>query len=510
MIRIPPLLFAAAACVPLAPANDLAPFSDEFGDPATLALYAEHGAAEGWGASLVQHASVHSTTPGHFRLIPDTSAWYRHLRGTLFSRDITGDFIVTVRLRVFSRVNPAGPLAPSLRLFSLAGILVREPRAITQAAPVPPTALPVWPPQAFGSDWTPGDEVWGNAADPAGKGENYVFLSYGTAGVSGQRSFEIKTTRRSNSSLYFASTGMNPASNEVWLQIVRVGGTVVCLRKHGPAEPWIVENRYPNPAQPLPQFGPTLQVGLTAYTDWDTIAPFEAGGIPTQFHFNYAPPSGQPDLIAEFDYFRVRRPPAALTEAVLQGIATSYNPALGQTAPVPVPLSASPAAAPHLGDAADVPAGGVAFQTWRTTHFGPAADGPTAQPLQDADEDTLPNVLEFALAGSPVDQEPSPVTSTTVAAPWEAGTAVFAAAAFPVNAAAVGTSLTLETSTDLAAWTDGATYVVTAGGLVREPGGQTVQHSVTDLGGAWHVVERAATPFAGIPLFARVRVQLPL
>ena len=66
--------------------------------------------------------------------------------------------------------------------------------------------------------------------------------------------------------------------------MVRVGNTVVCLRRHGASGPWIVENRYPNPDHAFPQFGPTLQVGVTAYTDFDSVTAYEAGGPQTQFH----------------------------------------------------------------------------------------------------------------------------------------------------------------------------------------------------------------------------------
>ncbi len=341
-------------------ADPLQPLGDEFSNAATFSHWQEHGALEGWGANHVESANINTSTPGHFRIVPSTTGWYEHLRGTHFSKNVTGDFIATAHIFVYSRRNPGGPLSPSIRLYSLGGILIREPRAITRGAPVPYTTNPVWPPQNFGSDWTPGDENWANTSELVGKGENYIFLSLGTAGTSGTRQFEIKTTRRSRSELYFSSNGIS-GSNEAWLQVIRVGNTVVCLRRHSAAGPWIVENRYPNPDHAFPQFGPTLQVGMTAYTDFNSIAAYEAGGPATQFHANYINIPGQPDLILDVDYLRIQRPHASLTEAMLQGMSVSYNPATNQTANPPINLTASPTAATYLGDNANTPLDSVAL-----------------------------------------------------------------------------------------------------------------------------------------------------
>ncbi len=352
--------FSAALILPaICRADDIQPLGDEFGNAATFSRYQEHGALEGWGANHVESANINTSTPGHFRIVPSTTGWYEHLRGTHFSKNVTGDFIATAHVFVYSRRNPGGPALPSIRLYSLGGILIREPRAITHAAPVPYTTAAVWPPQDFGSDWTPGDENWANTSE-AGKGENYIFLSIGTAGNSGTRQFEIKDTRRSRSELYYSSNGIS-GSNEAWLQIVRVGNTVVCMRKHSALGPWIVENRYPNADHAFPQFGATLQVGVTAYTDFNSVVAYEAGGPTTQFNANYINIPGQPDLILDVDYMRLQRPNPALTEAMLQGMSVSYNPATNQTANPPTNLTASSVAATHLGDNANTPLGSVAF-----------------------------------------------------------------------------------------------------------------------------------------------------
>lgn len=330
-------------------ADTLQPLGDEFNDAATFPRWQDIDEVEGWVVSSDEAADINTTTPGHFRIVPKAMGWFMHLRGVLFFKEVAGDFIATTRLRVLSRHNPANPQETPNRLFSLTGIFLHEPRPyITHAAPNPYRTDQVWPPASFGSDYVPNTE-------------NYIFLSYGTAGNPGTRQFEIKTTRNSNSTLYYQSTGINQAVNEAWMQVVRVGNTVVCLRKYSVNGAWIVENRYPNADHVFPNFGATLQVGITAYTDWPNGEPYHNGGVQTSWYANYAAPGpGNPDLISEVDYFRLQRPAAALTESALQAMATSYNPATDQTANPPVLLSASPAAAPYLGDNANIPLGLVA------------------------------------------------------------------------------------------------------------------------------------------------------
>jgi hypothetical protein len=413
--------FAFASLSPFAAADTLQPLGDEFDNAATFSRYQEHGALEGWGSSHIESADINTTSPGHFRVVPTTTGWYEHLRGTHFSKNVTGDFVVTARVFVYSRQNPAGPLAPSVRLYSLGGILLREPRPITHAAPVPYTTAPVWPPQNFGSDWTPGDETWANTSELVGKGENYLFLSLGTAGNSGTRQFEIKTTRRSRSELYFSSNGVG-GSREAWLQMVRVGNTVVCLRRHSAAGPWVVENRYPNPDHAFPQFGPTLQVGITAYTDFNSIAGYEAGGPQTQFNANYITIPGAPDLILDVDYLRIQRPDPALTEAVLQAMATSYNPATNQTANPPVALAASPVAAPYLGDNADIALGGVAFSV-AALNVGERDASAVLTVTRTGNNTALPLTLQFTTANGTATAG-SDFTATSGSLVWAPGDSV--------------------------------------------------------------------------------------
>ncbi len=377
-----PSLFMIAVCS--ARADDLSPLSDEFDNPATFANWSDLGVVEGWQIPSYQVSDIDTTEPGHFHIVPGANTWYNNLRGLLWFKEITGDFVVSARVRILSRHNPGDPTEVPNRSFSLSGIFIHAPRTIVQAAPDPYTTAPVWPPELNGSDYVPNTE-------------NYIFLSYGTAGAPNTRQFEIKATRNSVSELYFDSTGINQSATEAWLQLVRVGNTVVCLRRHDAAADWIVENRYPNADHPFPVFGETLQVGITAYTDWET-AMNSWQNIEEAWHFNYAPPAtGSPDLISQVDYFRFRRPHPALTEAVLQGMNVSYDPAANASANPPVELAASPAAATYLGDFANHPY--QPFADWQLDQFGEDAGLEIALPGSDPDFDGLANLMEFVLGG---------------------------------------------------------------------------------------------------------------
>jgi len=371
--------------VSVATADDLSPLSDEFDNAETFSNWQDLGVVEGWSRPSFEEADINTTEPGHFHIVPGAITWFNNLHGMLLFKEVTGDFVATTKVRVLSRHNPGDPTEVPNRSYSLTGIFAHGPRPITQAAPNPYTTNPVWPPANFGSDYVSNTE-------------NYIFLSYGTAGNPGTRQFEIKATRNSSSQLYFDSTGIDQNETEVWLQMVRVGDTVVCLRKHSEEGEWVVENRYPNPDHPFPEFGDTLQVGITAYTDWPTAA-YAAFDPVAAYQFNYAPPSdGNPDLISQVDYFRYRRPDPALSEAVLQAMAVSYNPATNSTANPPVLLAASPAAEAYLGEVANSPY--QPFADWQETNFGADAAEPVAAVGSDTDSDGLTNMMEFILGGS--------------------------------------------------------------------------------------------------------------
>src|SRR5204863_4896298 len=90
--------------------DTLQPLGDEFNDAATLARWKDLDVVEGWVASTHESADINTSTPGRFRIVPIAWGWYMHVRGALFFKEVTGDFIATTRLRVFSRHNAANPM----------------------------------------------------------------------------------------------------------------------------------------------------------------------------------------------------------------------------------------------------------------------------------------------------------------------------------------------------------------------------------------------------------------
>ena len=144
-MKLPLLL--SAALITSASADTLQPLGDEFNDAATFSRWQDLDDVEGWVLSTEESADINTSAPGYFRIVPKAMGWFMHLRGVLFFKNVTGDFIATTRLRVLSRHNPLNPLEVPNRQFSLTGIFIHEPRPfITHAAPFPYRTDAVWPP----------------------------------------------------------------------------------------------------------------------------------------------------------------------------------------------------------------------------------------------------------------------------------------------------------------------------------------------------------------------------
>ncbi|WP_400191511.1 hypothetical protein [Hymenobacter sp. B81] len=257
---------AAALWLPtptLAPAadapDDLAALSDEFNDAGSLSRWRQFHQAEGW-PSMVQRLDVNQTARGQLYLAPTTSGWYADFHGTYLYQEVTGDFLVTSRVHVTGKTTELPKAA-----WSLAGLMVREARpAVTPAS------------------WQPG-------------GENWLFLTAGVAEPVNQFVFESKSTvnSRSNLKLRPAKTGW------VELGILRVRSAFVLLYRYE-GQPWQVHERFHR--RDLPR---TLQVGLNAYTDWNSARPLH--NDPQRFNTTVVT-NGQPDLALYADYVRFSRP----------------------------------------------------------------------------------------------------------------------------------------------------------------------------------------------------------
>jgi hypothetical protein len=228
-------------------AAGLAAISDEFDDAASQANWERIYQTEGWNADHLQVWDVNQTQPGRMVMQPHTVVWYQDRRGPMAFQEVTGDFAITAQVIVTDRDDVGGSDAddiPNDAQYSLAGVMIRTPRDIQDPA----------------NDWQPGTQL----DDGTNQGENYVFLSLGH-GTDGDFSFEVKTTRNSNSQLELTPAPGNVAT----LQTVRIGDTVVTLMQT-PGSDWVVHRRYTRPDMPE-----TMHVGLVSYTNWTKANDFD-------------------------------------------------------------------------------------------------------------------------------------------------------------------------------------------------------------------------------------------
>ena len=266
---------------------DLSGLNDEFNDSSTIEQWQLVTEVEGWGTQHLETFDIDQSTPGALTIEPRTSTWYQDYQGELVFKEIAGDFIVTTHVTITDRddigVSDADDV-PNDSNFSLGGVMLRSPRAITDAA----------------TQWTPG-------------GSNFVFLSLGH-GYDGNMSLESKSTHNSVSNLELIP--VNATSAE--LRVERSGDVVTTMyRLEGDVE-WQVAANFSRPDMPE-----TLQVGLVGYTDYEkasTFQPFYANShtlIDTPENAANSSNPGlayDPDVQASFDYIRFERPASETTE----------------------------------------------------------------------------------------------------------------------------------------------------------------------------------------------------
>ena len=239
--------------------DDLAALSDEFASAASLGRWTQFHEAEKW-PSMIRRVEVRRG--GELYLEPHTSGWYADFHAPFMYKEVTGDFVVTARLRA-DGIDGGVPTSQ----WSLAGLMARAPRTVTRET------------------WTP-------------NGENWVFVTAGVAEEPGVPVFETKTTVNSRSRLR-----LHPArAGWVELRITRVGAAVE-LATRADGEDWVVRDRFDRPDLPA-----MLQVGLNAYTDW-----YHARSMhddPRRFNTTVLT-DGTPDMGLRVDWVRFTRPAAA-------------------------------------------------------------------------------------------------------------------------------------------------------------------------------------------------------
>jgi regulation of enolase protein 1 (concanavalin A-like superfamily) len=202
--------------------------------------------------------------------------WFYDYTAPFMFKDVEGDFMVTTRIRV------AGTSADYPQsTYSLAGLMVRRPRTDGPYS---------------------ADEKW-----PKDR-ENYVFAVTGTTDSAGVPILETKSAVRSQPLVKHYRL-----EQKGWLdlRLARVDRSVLVLYRPEGGD-WVVHERFYRPDLP-----PKVQVGVMAYSDFETI---------DQKHW-YRPweynrkviAEGRADLRAQFDWVRFQRVAApAPAQAQLQ------------------------------------------------------------------------------------------------------------------------------------------------------------------------------------------------
>lgn len=257
--------------------KDLRSLSTRFDRPESLQGWQEfqvQGWAPKWEPPRVEN--------GRLVLRPKSSGWFEDNTAGHLYREITGDFIVTTRIKVEGTQTPVPQ-----RSFSLAGLFIREPHTVTSTT------------------WTP-------------KQENWLFFSVGTAFPAGQSQFEIKSTYNSLSTLKISDA----RAGWTRLRIARSGELFTLLYQQEGSDKWVVLDQFIRPD--LPE---TLNVGLTAYADWDSLAP----DYPNYQKYNQQGASTQnADLIAYVESIDFRRPDTPRFPIATLDPNVSFDPQLSQ------------------------------------------------------------------------------------------------------------------------------------------------------------------------------------
>ncbi|PYE55678.1 hypothetical protein [Deinococcus yavapaiensis] len=266
------------------PTLELSRLDENFTDDDTT-RWRRHDFEEGWPNRL----EVGEVRDGALEFRPLTSIWWAAFHAPFWFKEVTGDFVVTTRVNIHG-LSTAFP--ERIDSGSLAGLLVRAPASGSAAT------------------WRPTDERWlslttGLASGPGGRGP----------------SMEVTTTTRGRSGIeWFTSR-----AQAVDLGIARVGTSVVCTHRFHDG-PWAFTRtegeklgEYGDmPASSVsverPDLPETLQVGVTAMTDWPTIMR-EYAGLSQEAPFaafnSLALNTGRQELLARFDFVRFARPAAS-------------------------------------------------------------------------------------------------------------------------------------------------------------------------------------------------------
>jgi hypothetical protein len=254
---IPGLMQAQQARRGNAPETPLDGMSDEFSDANSKGAWQRLHVVERFPDKIKEI----SISNGQMKLVPYASGWYGDYQAPFLFKNINGNFDVRARIKV-SGANDVLPQSE----WSLAGIMVRQPKETTSAS------------------WQP-------------RQENWLFFTTGIAEPTGVAMFEVKSTNNSLSNLK-----LRPAkAGWVELRIVRVQASFILLYRYSEEEPWTVIERFYRPLLPA-----ELQVGINAYSGWNGI-PEQVKGDPATFNKTLVNDVAA-DIVVEADYIRFSRP----------------------------------------------------------------------------------------------------------------------------------------------------------------------------------------------------------
>ncbi|MET0465584.1 MAG: hypothetical protein ABW007_20655 [Chitinophagaceae bacterium] len=234
------------------PINSL---SDEFNDTSSVSKWTFFHRVENY-PDKIEKISVSN---GMLNLQPKASGWYADNQAPFLFKMVTGNFDVRARIKV----TGGSTELPSVD-WSLAGLMIRQPKRTTSA------------------NWVP-------------RQENWLFITTGVADDTRIPVIEMKTTNNSISNLKLrpAKTGW------MELRIVRIDAAFILMSRTD-GEKWQIQERFYRPVM----MGP-LQVGLNAYSCWNAIPPALKADPKI---FNATITDAKADLLLQVDYIRFSLP----------------------------------------------------------------------------------------------------------------------------------------------------------------------------------------------------------
>jgi hypothetical protein len=207
-------------------------------------------------------------------MIPRTASWFEGYRGPLLYKEVSGNFVVTIKVDAEGRDStmPAWD-------FNLAGIMLRHVRDY------PDGALGV-------GGWTAADN-------------DYMFLSIGAAGAHSSclgcsaPNFEVKSTTNGSSVLRVIE--VDTLSTQI--RVVRNDNAFIIMYRLETDQQWVVHQRYDRG-----DFPDTIQVGLVTYTDWQKVSSYNPALSHNSTQIEGAEcnsgPVCNPDIVGQYDYIR--------------------------------------------------------------------------------------------------------------------------------------------------------------------------------------------------------------